>query len=61
MVHESISTRFFNRDLHAIDATHARQHGELLHRHRLQVHAAHTNGAGGVHRGETCDGNDDSP
>ena len=60
MVHESISTRFFNRDLHAIDATHARQHGELLRRHRLRVHAAHTTGTGGVHRGETCDGNDDS-
>ena len=58
MVHKSISARFFNRDLHAIDATHARQHGELLLRHRLRVHAAHTTGTGGVHRGETCDGND---
>ena len=61
MVHESISTRFFNRDLHAIDATSARQRGELLRRHRLRVHAAHTTGTGGVHRGETCDGNDDGP
>ena len=41
MVHKSISARFFNRDLHAIDATHARQHGELLRLHRLRVHAAH--------------------
>ena len=37
MVHESISTRFFNRDLHAIDATPARQHGELLRRHHANT------------------------
>ena len=37
MVHESISKRFFNRDLHAIDATPARQHGELLRRHHANT------------------------
>ena len=39
MVHESISTRFFNHDLHAIDATPARQHGELLRRHHASLRA----------------------
>ena len=37
MVHESISKRFFNRNLHAIDATPARQHGELLRRHHANT------------------------
>ena len=41
IVRQSISTRFFNHDLHAIDATPARQRGELLRRRRLRVHAAH--------------------
>ena len=37
MVHESISKRFFNRNLNAIDATPARQCGELLRRHHANT------------------------
>ena len=37
MVQQSISRRFFNRNLHAIDATPARQHGELLRRHHANT------------------------
>ena len=59
MAYELISRLFFNH--HAIDATPARQRDELLRRHRLRVHAAHTTGTGGVHRGGTCDGNEDGP
>ena len=71
MVHESISKRSFNRNLHAIDATPARQRGELLRRHHANTASScagtayefmqRTTGTGGVHRGETCDGNEDGP
>ena len=61
MVHESISKRFFNRNLHAIDATPARQHGELLRRHRYEFMQRTLGSEEYIVGSPTCDGNDDDP